>query len=134
MSWIIGEYIRQLPYIKERADINSDTYNHALMIEKTLNDMLQKGIMTQQESDVIWAVSAGYSYSEIARLLGIHRLTVSQVFKQITDRISYVLGGELTDTAFIERIQSTETLSEKDISAIFRRGILKAKRNEQYEE
>lgn len=127
MSWIIGEYIRQLPYIKERADINSETYNNAIMIEKTLDDMLKRGLITQEENDVIWSVSAGYSYSEIARLLGIHRLTVSHIFKQVTDRISYILGGELTDIAFIERIQTIEPLSEKDISRLFRRGIIKAK-------
>ena len=127
MSWIIGEYLRQLPYIKERADINSDTYNNAIMIEKTLDDMLEKELITQQESDVIWSVSAGYSYSEIARLLNIHRLTVSQIFKDVTDRISYILGGELTDSAFIEKIQTIEALSEKDISKLFRRGIIKAK-------
>ena len=130
MSWIIGEYIRQLPYIKERADINSDTYNHAIIIEQTLDNMLKQELISQQESDVIWSVSAGYSYSEIARLLGIHRLTVSEIFKQVTDRISFILGGELTDVAFIERIQGSERLSEKDISAMFRRGIVKAKEKE----
>jgi len=130
MSWIIGEYIRQLPYIKERADINSDTYNHAIIIEQALDNMLKQELISQQESDVIWSVSAGYSYSEIARLLGIHRLTVSEIFKQVTDRISFILGGELTDVAFIERIQGSERLSEKDISAMFRRGIVKAKEKE----
>jgi len=127
MSWIIGEYLRQLPYIKERADINSDTYNNAIMIEKTLDDMLKNELITQQENDVIWSVIAGYSYSEIARLLSIHRLTVSQIFKDVTDRISYILGGELTDSAFIEKIQTIEALSEEDISKLFRRGIIKAK-------
>lgn len=125
MSWIIGEYIRQMPYIKERADINSDSYNNAIIIEKTLDDMLKQGTVSQQESDVIWSVSAGYSYSEIARLLGLHRLTVSQIFKQVTDRISFVLGGELTDSAFLDRIDGIEHLSDKDVSTMFRRGIRK---------
>lgn len=130
MSWIVGEYIRQLPYIKERADISSDTYNNAIMIEKTLEDMLKNGIITQQESDVVWSVSAGYSYSEISRLLNIHRLTVSQIFKNVTDRISFILGGELTDSAFLERLGGLDELSDKDILLMFRKGILRIKNND----
>ena len=125
MSWIIGEYIRQLPYIKERADINSDSYNNAIIIEKTLDDMLIDGIITEKESNVIWAISAGYSYSETARLLNIHRLTVSEIFKRVTDRISYILGGELTDSAFLERLNTPEPLTDKEISSLFRKGIVR---------
>lgn len=123
MSWIVGEYIRQLHFIKERGNINSDVYNNVIMIEKTLDDMLKNDIITQRENDVVWAVSAGYSYSEIARILSIHRLTVSQIFKDVTDRISFILGGELTDSAFLERIGSIEPLSEEDMGKMFRKGI-----------
>jgi len=123
MSWIVGEYIRQLHFIKERGNINSDVYNNVIMIEMTLDDMLKNDIITQRENDVVWAVSAGYSYSEIARILSIHRLTVSQIFKDVTDRISFILGGELTDSAFLERIGSIEPLSEEDMGKMFRKGI-----------
>ncbi len=126
MSWIIGEYIRQLPYIKERADVNSDSYNNAIMIEMVIEKMAKDGLLSEQESNIMWAVSAGYSYSEIGRLLGLHRLTVSQIFKTVTDRISYIIGGELTDEAFIERIQDIEPLNKDDISIRFRKGISKA--------
>ena len=97
------------------------------MIEKTLEDMKERGILSELEDNVIWVVSAGYSYSGVGRLLSIHRLTVSEIFKKVTDRISYILGGELTDTAFISRIPAAELLSEKEISALFRKGIIKAK-------
>lgn len=130
MSWIVGEYIRQLHYIKERGNINSDVYNNALMIEKTLEDMLENKNITQRESDVVWAVSAGYSYSEIARMLGLHRLTVSQIFKDVTDRISFILGGELTDGAFLERIENIEPISEEDMGQMFRRGIARINKDE----
>jgi len=126
MSWIIGEYIRQLPYIKEKADVNSDSYNNAIMIEMVIEKMAKDGLLSEQENNIMWAVSAGYSYSEIGRLLGLHRLTVSQIFKTVTDRISYIIGGELTDEAFIERIQDIEPLNKDDISIRFRKGISKA--------
>jgi len=130
MSWIVGEYIRQLPYIKERGNIDSDTYNNAIMIEKTLEDLLKNGNITERESDVVWAVSAGYSYSEIARMLGLHRLTVSEIFKSITDRISFILGGELTDGAFLERIETIEPIAEEDMGSLFRKGIARINKDE----
>jgi hypothetical protein len=130
MSWIIGEYIRQLPYIKEGADIDSDVYNNAIMIEKTISDLVEKNIITQRESDVIWAVSAGYSYSEIARMLSMHRLTISQIFKDVTDRVSFILGGELTDSAFLERLGTIEPISEKEMEKLFRSGLARINRNE----
>jgi DNA-binding CsgD family transcriptional regulator len=123
MSWIIGEYVRQLPYLKERADIDSDSYNNAIMIEMVVEKMIKDDLLSEQENNIIWAVSAGYSYSEIARMLGLHRLTVSHIFKNVTDRISYMMGGELTDDAFFERIQGIEPLSEDDISIRFRQRI-----------
>lgn len=126
MSWIIGEYIRQYAYLKERADISNDSYNNAIIIEMTIERMIKDNLLSEQENNIIWCVSAGYSYSEIARLLGIHRLTVSNIFKGVTDRISYIIGGELTDEAFIERVQGMEPLSEDDISGRFRKGITKA--------
>lgn len=130
MSWIIGEYIRQIHYIKERGNINSDSYNNAIIIEKTMDDMVKNNTITQRENDVVWSVSAGYSYSEIARVLGIHRLTVSQIFKDVTDRISFILGGELTDSAFLERIGKIEPLSEEDMEKMFRKGIARINKNE----
>lgn len=130
MSWIVGEYIRQLHYIKEKGNINSDAYNNAIMIEMTLDNMLKNDTITQRESDVVWSVSAGYSYSEIARVLGMHRLTVSQIFKDVTDRISFILGGELTDSAFLERMESIESLSEEDMGKLLRRGIARINKGE----
>lgn len=130
MSWIIGEYIRQIHFIKERGNINSNSYNNAIIIEKTMDDMVKNNTITQRESDVVWSVSAGYSYSEIARVLGIHRLTVSQIFKDVTDRISFILGGELTDSAFLERIGKIEPLSEEDMEKMFRKGIARINKNE----
>ena len=130
MSWIIGEYIRQIPYIKESAEIDSDVYNNAIMIEKTINDLVEKDIISQKESDVIWAVSAGYSYSEIARMLNMHRLTISQIFKDVTDRVSFILGGELTDSAFLERLGTIEPISEQEMEKLFRSGLARINRNE----
>lgn len=127
MSWIVGEYIRQMPYIKEQADINSSTFNNVLFIERAIQNMEKEGLLTERELNILSAVSYGYSYSEIARLLGLHRLTVSAIFKATTDRISYILGGDFTDTAFIEKIKTIDPTVSNNISKLFRQGAVKKK-------
>lgn len=125
MSWIIGQYLRELPYIKEKADINSDSYNNAIMIEKTIDDMNKDGLLTEFEKNVLISITSGYNFSEISRILNADRQRVSQTFKNVTDRIAYIMGGEFTDAAFIERIQSVEPISEQHISKLFKRGLIK---------
>lgn len=126
MSWIIGQYLRELPYIKEGGNIESDTYNNALLIEKTINDMAKKGLLTDFEKDVIISIVEGFNFSEISRLLNADRQRVSNTFKAVTDRIAYILGGEFTDAAFIEQMRA-EGISEQDISELFKRGLIKVR-------
>ncbi len=125
MSWIIGQYLRELPYIKEKADINSDVYNNAIMIEKTISDMNKNDLLTEFEKNVLISITSGYNFSEISRILNADRQRVSQTFKNVTDRIAYIMGGEFTDVAFLERIQSIEPISEQHISKLFKRGLIK---------
>lgn len=126
MAWIIEEYVKQLPYIKERGDIESDTYNNAIMIEKVIDDMNDQNLISEFEHDILWAISAGYSYSEAARILNSHRLTISETFSKLTDRIAYILGGEFTDSALIERLRDSEVLGNQDVEELFKRGLIKA--------
>jgi|SRR3990170_860162 len=125
MSWIIGEYLKELPYLKENPDINSDIYNNALIIEMTIKDMDKKGLLTDFEKDVIMGIYSGYNFSEIARLLSADRQRVSNTYKEVTDRIAFILGGEFTDAAFMEQAKGIEEISEQDVSEIFKRGLIK---------
>jgi hypothetical protein len=128
MSWIVGEYIRDFFYIIERANIDSDAYNNAIIIEKIIENMKKDNLISNQELIIIGKVAEGYSYSEIARDIKIHRLTVSEIFKNVTDRIAYMLGGEFTDVAFVEpileRMQLVEpSVDEDEIYSRLRRGF-----------
>lgn len=125
MSWIIGEYLKELPYIMEEPDINSDVYNNALIIQKTINDMGKKGLLTDFEKHVIMSIVEGFNFSEIARSQNVDRQRVSNTYKEVTDRIAFILGGEFTDAALMEHARGIEEISEQDVSEIFKRGILK---------
>jgi hypothetical protein len=95
------------------------------MIEKTIEGMDRDGLLTEFEKNVLISITSGYNFSEISRVLNADRQRVSQTFKNVTDRIAYIMGGEFTDAAFIERIQSVEPISEQHISKLFKRGLIK---------
>lgn len=125
MSWIIGQYIRELPYIIERGDINSDDFNNCLLIQRCIGNMDSKGLLSSLEKDILIGVVEGYNYTELAKILNYDDETISRIFKNLTDRIAYILGGEFTDASFIDRIESIGQLEEADIDDLFKRGIIR---------
>jgi len=125
MSWIVGEYIKTLPMILDRGEIESDEYTTALSIDMCISDMVKKEVLSPMEQDIIRAVEDGYNYTEVARILQSDRQTISDIFNRVTDRIAYILGGEFSNASFISRVSALRGLEEKDISALFKRGLIK---------
>lgn len=127
MSWVIEEYIRQMPYIMETTDIDSDAFNNCLLIQKCISNLNKAELMSEMEKDILSAVYAGFNYAEISKLLNVNRQTVSMVFDKITDRIAYILGGEFSDASFLERVQSlNNNISSKNVHEIFeKKGIIR---------
>ena len=122
MSWVIEEYIRQLPAIMSSPDINDEVYNNALLIQKCIGNLDATGNLTAQEKEVLIAIVEGYNYTEISRLFGVDRQTVSKVFDKVTDRVAYVLGGEFSDASFLDRVSSVEELPESMVDRLIKRG------------
>ncbi len=114
-----------MPYIMEDGDISSDSFNNCLMIQRCISNMDTKNLLSDIEIDILVAVVEGYSYTEIANILLLDRQTISRIFKKLTDRIAYILGGSFTDAAFLDRVGSIGPIQEQDISALFKRGLLR---------
>lgn len=125
MSWIIGQYIRDLPYIIEKGAIDSDDFNNCLMLQRCIGNMDSHGLLSDFEKDILIGMVEGYNYTELAKILNYDRETISRTFKNLTDRIAYLLGGEFTDASFIDRIEARGQLEEVDIDDLFKRGIIK---------
>lgn len=127
MSWIIEEYIRQMPFILEDGNIDADDYNNCLLIQKCIRDLQKSDLLSELEKDVLSAVYTGFNYAEISKLLNINRQTVSMTFDRVTNRIAYILGGEFSDASFLDRVQSLNSnIRAKDVQEIFnKKGIIK---------
>ena len=125
MSLIVEEYLRSLPYIMESKDIESDSFNNAIMIKKCIKDMEKRKLLSEFELSILSLVIDGFNFSEIARLLNVDRLRVSATFKNLSDRVAYILGGEFTDAALMERVQELEHVSVREASELVKRGLVK---------
>jgi hypothetical protein len=127
MSWIIEEYIRQMPFILEEGNINADDYNNCLLIQKCVNELQKKNLLSELEKDVLSAVYSGFNYTEISKILSVNSRTVSITFDKVTDRIAYILGGEFSDASFLDRVQSLNSnIRARDVQQIFKnKGIIK---------
>jgi hypothetical protein len=127
MSWVIEEYIRQMPYIMENHNIDADDYNNCLLIQRCVKRLEKENLLSELEKDVLSAIFMGFNYAEISKLLNVNRQTISMVFDKVTDRIAYVLGGEFSDASFLDRVQSlNNNINEKNVRDIFeKKGIIK---------
>ena len=109
----------------EQGDINSEQFDNAIMISRCIKCMVSRNLLSDFEKDIIDAIASGYNYSEISRLFDVDRQRVSTTFRDVTDRIAFILGGEFTDAAFLERIKNKESLLEQDSRISLRKGVQK---------
>ncbi len=105
MSWIIESLIRDRWELKHNPDINSDSYNNILIIEKAIKELLEDKLITTLEVQIVNIISEGYTFSDIETKLGISRETTSKIFINTCKKIAYYLGGEFTDEGLIEHME-----------------------------
>ncbi len=129
MSWVIENLIRNRWEIKHNHDINSDSYNDILVIEKAIKNLLEDKLITSLEIQIINIISEGYAFSDIEVKLGISRETISKIFIASCKKIAYYLGGEFTDDGLINHMELKYRLTQDQINKLrrFMHGKLKHK-------
>ncbi|KKN45701.1 hypothetical protein LCGC14_0680190 [marine sediment metagenome] len=108
MSLLVEEYIRSLFMILEEGKLESDVYSNALSISYLIKKLQGDGNLSQFDIDVLNDIAGGYSYSEVARRLGVSRQRITTSFKESCNRISFILGGSFTDAGFIDKFKKRQ--------------------------
>lgn len=124
MSYVVGEYIKRLPYILENADIESDEYNNILLIQRCVARLSENGMITEFERMILLGIADGYNYAELSRLLNADKQTVATTFEKVTDRIAYILGGDFTDASFVNRIPEFSDVPPERIRSLIQHGFM----------
>ena len=103
MSRLVQEYFKNYTYIRFTTELDDDTYNNLLVIERCVEDCYKKGLISDFELSVIQNVCKGYTFSDLAEVINADRLRISNTFKNVCSRIAYILGEEFTDTHLEEK-------------------------------
>lgn len=114
-SWIVETLLRNRLLIKSEGDIESDTFNDVLVIEKKIKDLYGQGLLSNFEIEIIDFVSDGKPFTNSKELLGKDRTTISKDFSIICERIAYFLGGYFTNEGLIEDLTKRLNLNEEQI-------------------
>lgn len=137
MSWIVQHILRNRESIRAARDIESDEYDNLLVIESKMNNLRERGFLSDIDCYIIDLVADGRPIRNLEVELDKGRIAISKTFIQICSRISYFLGGYFTDDGFLENIRINYRLKDSDIEELrlyttgkFKHRLMRKKINE----
>lgn len=120
MSWIVQRLLMETARIKEAHDFDSDDYNNLLIIEKKIQAMKANNMFSDQELQILDLIRDGYLFGDIESRISLGRFTVSKIYKNVCERISFSLGGEFTDGGFVKEVAEKNKLSPEEQAKLAR--------------
>ncbi len=127
----IFDYQREDNNVSLLVNLDDDSYNDIIQIEKLIEDLFEKGFIAPKEVEVLNAVSTGKSMNSLEKEIGIGRLVISKIFSTTCEKIAYILGGYFTDEGFINYMINKYKLNESQIEMMekYMEGTYKSKTN-----
>jgi len=96
-------------------DFDNFDYNNLLLVEKTLQDLIDNGQLSKKEIRIINAILAYKSLVQIESELHIHRTIVAKTFERVCDRIAFILGDYFTNEGYLDYITEKYGLDEAHV-------------------
>ena len=118
ISWIVQYLIRNKVKIRTSQNIDSDELDDLLVVEGKIKDLCKDGLLSDMDIYIIDLVSDGRPLRELEKSVDKNRVTISRVFLQICDRISYFLGGYFTDEGFLDNMKKNYKLSDEEVEEL----------------
>jgi hypothetical protein len=118
MSFLVEHLILETTRLKETHDLESDDYNDLLLIEKKIKELKSKQLLTDNEVLVLDYFSQGYLYKDMEEIMGIGRVTIIKIFKEVCQKIAYFLGGSFTDEGEVEEMAIKYNLNDEQIEKL----------------
>ena len=116
MSWIVQSYLNSRDTIRSNADINSDSFNDLIIIEKAIETLQKMGALTEDDLYVIGITVDGYN--KIDKPTRVERHTLAKRRAIVCDRIAYYLGGYFTDEGYLDYIQKKYKFDADKMTAL----------------
>lgn len=103
-----------IPEAQVSFNLDDDVYSDLLTIESEVKRLINLGVICGLELDILNLILDGRSYVSIEKELGMHRSTISNIFKRLCDKVSLSLGDYFTDEGFIESMIIKYDLNDED--------------------
>jgi|SRR5688572_11620554 len=118
MSWIVQNHINNRLRIHTKADIESDEFNDLILIEKAIEELRKKELLTKEQVDLLKnATDKGFPESFIIES-GKSKYVLSKEYSKICERLAYYLGGYFTDDGYLSYMKKKYALDEDKVSIL----------------
>lgn len=132
-SWYVEYLIRNALSIRERCetffvaqlfepaysiDFEDDLYTDLLVVERLVKQMSLNKLLTKKQRLLIYYLSKGYNLTDLERMSGVSRITLSKIFSDLCGAIAFRLGGQFTDVGFIEYMIDKYSLTTSQITKL----------------
>lgn len=111
MSWIIASLLNDKNYIRERNEIDSDEFNDLLMVERAVETLTNRGLLSKEDLEILALMSGdkvGFMEKQKSQ-----KETIYKKYVTICERIAYYMGGYFTDDGYISYITKKHGLTEE---------------------
>jgi transcriptional regulator CtsR len=120
MSWAVKNLIIDSSRIRSDGNIESEEYMSLLILEKKIEDLLDRKILSDNELKIIKKVSNKHTYGSIAKELDISRYTLRNRFNKVCQKLAYYLGDSYTNLGYANYLKRKFNLSKEEETKVIK--------------
>jgi hypothetical protein len=99
-------------------DLEMDIYNDILLMEKKIDDLHSKGVLTEEDMYIIERMSYDTTITSLAKELKITRASALRRFREISFIVAFHLKGYFTNTGFLKMLKEEYNISDSRIEQL----------------
>ena len=102
----------------EDPKIENDEYNDLILIESAIENLADKGVLSNEDLEVIEFVKDGNIFFSGDTGFDKGKVTMSKRFENLCERIAFYMGGYFTNDGFIDHIATKYDRTTEDVAKI----------------
>lgn len=95
--------------------LESDEFNDLLLVEREIDKFTNNNLISEKELEVMNLVMNSPSFNKAQFDGDYSRPTISKIFRDVCDRISFSLGGVFTNEGFLEHMRFKYHLTSEEV-------------------
>lgn len=110
MSWIIQSLLNNREHIKIEADLESDQFNDLIILEKAIEILQEKGLLSEEDIDIL----LGYGTEDTKQ----KKAERAKKRVALCERVAYHMGGYFTDEGYLSYMQEKYALPDEQVEIL----------------